>query len=84
MLVLDSLIYNLNMEKSISKNKQILILATAVAAGTGVAVVASQASSFIERGLSDSQKIRVAERNDCATASSSSDEARFVGCNSIL
>ncbi len=71
------------MEKSISK-KQVLVLAAAVAAGAGVAAVATEASSFVERGLSDSQKIRVAERNDCAPVSGNSEEARFVGCNSIL
>lgn len=69
------------MEKSINK-KQVLVLAAAVAAGTFVAVVATQVNSFIERGLSDSQKIRVAEANECV--SSNADEARFVGCNSIL
>lgn len=69
------------MEKSINK-KHVLVLAAAVAAGAGVATVATQVNSFIERGLSDSQKIRVAEVNDCV--SSSPDEARFVGCNSIL
>lgn len=72
------------MEKTISKNKQVLILVAAVAAGAGATALATQANSFIERGLSDSQKIRVAERNDCVTVSPNSDEARFVGCNSIL
>lgn len=68
--------------ETIHKNKQVLILAAAVAAGAGVATVATQASSFIERGLSDSQSIRVAEANNCLA--SGADEARFVGCNSIL
>ncbi len=72
------------MEKTIGKNKQVLILAAALAAGAGVAATATKASSFVERGLSDSQKIRVAERNDCVPVTGNSDEARFVGCNSIL
>ncbi|MEK7135563.1 MAG: hypothetical protein AAB831_00180 [Patescibacteria group bacterium] len=60
-------------------------LAVAIVVGVSVLLFATmwlqKAVAFVARGVEDGKNIRVAERNACTT---SSNEAYFTGCNSIL
>lgn len=82
MFLVSSVLYNLRMEK-ITHNRWVLVWVGVIAVVATIFAVASRAVSFVERGLADSQKIRVVALSACVPAEGASD-VRFVGCNSIL
>ena len=55
------------------------ILAAAIA--VPVSMLLQKMAAYVKNGLSDSKNIRVAEASSCV---SSSGEAHFSGCNSII
>lgn len=68
------------MIKSI-KTSFLALALLAVAIAIPVSLLAQKMAVFWKKGLSDSKNIRVAEANACV---SSSQEAHFSGCNSII
>mgnify|MGYP001577699111 CR=1 FL=1 len=68
------------MVKSI-KTSFLALALLAVAIAIPVSLLVQKIAVFIKGGLSDSKKIRVAEATACV---SSSQEAHFSGCNSII
>lgn len=63
------------------KTSFLAIAILAVAIALPVSMLFQKMVAYVKGGLSDSKSIRVAEANSCA---SSSQEAHFSGCNSII
>lgn len=70
--------------KQVLKASKWIVLAGTTAVGVFVFAVWNVAVSFVEKGLADSQSIRVSQEKVSCSASQADSSVHFSGCNSIL